>query len=107
VLAGMQGAGYVGRRTVLASPELQAQARDCYFSDGGCAARPFAAEESRMLTSWRCFFGMLFPARGDEQYGENLRRGGSLTGCPLWSWCRIGLILGPTGRVRELVDGLP
>jgi hypothetical protein len=32
---------------------------------------------------------------------------GSLTGCPLWSWRGIGLILGTTGGMRELADGLP
>ena len=51
------------------------QAQDCYFSDGGCAVRRYAVEGSRMLTSWRCFFGRLFRARG-EQYGENLRTEG-------------------------------
>lgn len=61
-----------------------------------------------MLTSWQCFFGRLCSQRGDEQWRRNLaKRGGALTGCPLWSRCRIGLILGPAGCMRELVDGLP
>ena len=30
-----------------------------------------------------------------------------LTGRPLWSWRGISLILGATGGMRELADGLP
>ena len=34
------------------------------------------------------------------------RRRGHFTSSPLWCWSHIGLILGSTGSMRELVDGL-
>lgn len=47
----------MGRQPVWASRELRAQAQDYYFSQDGYVGRPCGVAESKMLTSWQCFFG--------------------------------------------------